>query len=89
QAAQRANLPIKGHTEQLTHSGGSALAAKMGALSVDHIEYLNDDDIDLLARHGTIRRAAVAERPFGNSLRGVGWRVFREPERSGLDVREH
>ncbi|SCM78314.1 hypothetical protein KL86PLE_70097 [uncultured Pleomorphomonas sp.] len=30
-----------------------------------------------------------AQRPFGNSLRGVGWRGFREPERSELPVREH
>jgi imidazolonepropionase len=62
EAALRAGLPIKGHTEQLTHSGGSALAARMGARSVDHVEYLNEDDILELARHGTV--AMLLPLPF-------------------------
>lgn len=54
EAAQRHGLHIKGHTEQLSNLGGSALAAKMGALSVDHIEYLTDDDVAMLAENGTV-----------------------------------
>ncbi len=54
EAAQRHGLQIKGHTEQLSNLGGSALAAKMGALSVDHIEYLTDEDVGVLAENSTV-----------------------------------
>jgi imidazolonepropionase len=47
-------LGIKGHTEQLSHLGGSALAAKMGASSVDHVEYLTANDVAVLAENGTV-----------------------------------
>jgi imidazolonepropionase len=36
--AQRLNLPVKLHAEQLTDSHGASLAAKYGALSCDHLE---------------------------------------------------
>jgi len=48
------NLPIKAHVEQLSNSGGSALAAKYGALSVDHIEYLDESGIKALKQAGTV-----------------------------------
>ncbi|QUM77041.1 imidazolonepropionase [Moritella sp. 24] len=47
-------LNIKGHTEQLSNLGGSELAAKMGATSVDHIEYLDEQGVKALAEHGTV-----------------------------------
>ncbi|PKF49564.1 imidazolonepropionase [Enterovibrio nigricans] len=47
-------LAIKGHTEQLSDLGGSECAANMGALSVDHIEYINLKSIESLAANGTI-----------------------------------
>lgn len=53
-AARKHGLNIKGHTEQLSNLGGSALAAEMGALSVDHIEYLNEDGVKALASNGTV-----------------------------------
>ncbi|GFD78086.1 imidazolonepropionase [Tenacibaculum sp. KUL118] len=52
--AQQYGLPIKAHVEQLSDSKGAVLAAKYGALSVDHIEYLADSDIPLLAQNGTV-----------------------------------
>ncbi len=42
--AARLQLPVKLHAEQLSHLGGTALAASRGALSADHVEYANDDD---------------------------------------------
>ncbi|MEQ1689039.1 MAG: imidazolonepropionase [Sphingopyxis sp.] len=42
QAARAHGLPIKLHAEQLSNSGGAALAAHYGALSADHLEYLDD-----------------------------------------------
>jgi len=53
-AALSFGLGIKGHTEQLSHSGGSALAARMGASSVDHLEYLDETDVKALAESGTV-----------------------------------
>ena len=54
EAARDAGLPIKVHAEQLSNLGGAALAARMGALSADHLEYLTPADCDVLAEHGTI-----------------------------------
>jgi imidazolonepropionase len=53
-AAQRHGLPVKGHMEQLSNLGGSQLAARFNALSVDHIEYLAPAGVDAIARSGTV-----------------------------------
>ncbi|OLQ77745.1 imidazolonepropionase [Photobacterium proteolyticum] len=53
-AAKAHGLSIKGHTEQLSNLGGSALAASMGATSVDHIEYLDEDGVAALAANNTV-----------------------------------
>ncbi|MGB7995082.1 MAG: imidazolonepropionase, partial [Photobacterium halotolerans] len=53
-AAKAHGLMIKGHTEQLSNLGGSALAASMGATSVDHIEYLDEAGVEALAAHNTV-----------------------------------
>lgn len=42
------------HTEQLTHSGGTARAVGLGAQSVEHCVQVNDRDIDLLAKSKTV-----------------------------------
>lgn len=47
-------LAIKGHTEQLSNLGGSELAATMGATSVDHIEFIDEQGVKALAEHGTV-----------------------------------
>ncbi|UAA38326.1 imidazolonepropionase [Paraneptunicella aestuarii] len=52
--AKALGLAIKGHTEQLSAMGGSELAANMGALSVDHLEYLQESDIKAMSQQGTI-----------------------------------
>ncbi|HAS3654085.1 TPA: imidazolonepropionase [Vibrio cholerae] len=53
-AAQAHGLQIKGHTEQLSNLGGSALTARMGGLSVDHIEYLDKAGVKALAQSNTV-----------------------------------
>jgi imidazolonepropionase len=45
EAAKSHKLNIKAHAEQLSDSKGAKLAAKFGALSVDHIEYLAPCDV--------------------------------------------
>ena len=52
-AAKSLGLPVKLHAEQLSNLGGAALAARHGALSADHLEYLDEDGARALAAHGT------------------------------------
>ena len=51
-AAAELGLPVKLHAEQLTRCGGSLLAARHKALSVDHVEYANKEDVIALAAAG-------------------------------------
>jgi imidazolonepropionase len=53
-AARRAGLRVKLHAEQLSHSGGALLAARMGAVSADHLEHADDTDLRALAAAGTV-----------------------------------
>ncbi|WP_275287774.1 imidazolonepropionase [Halomonas elongata] len=54
EAAQAHGLPIKAHAEQLSNLGGSAMAARHGALSADHIEYLDDTGIAAMRDAGSV-----------------------------------
>ena len=54
QAAAQLGIPVKGHTEQLSHLGGSALVAQHHGWSVDHIEYLNETDVMVLKKSNTV-----------------------------------
>jgi imidazolonepropionase len=47
-------LGVKVHAEQLSHSGGAALAARVGAASADHLEHATDGDLRALAAAGTV-----------------------------------
>lgn len=53
-AAQSLNLPIKCHAEQLSNIGASKLAAEFGALSCDHLEFLDEEGVYALAKANTI-----------------------------------
>ena len=52
--AKELGLPVKLHAEQLSNLGGAALAAGYGALSADHIEYLDDAGVAAMAAAGTV-----------------------------------
>ncbi|MGV6849817.1 MAG: imidazolonepropionase [Marinibacterium sp.] len=52
--ARALDLPVKLHAEQLSHMGGTALAAQWGALSADHVEYATETDARALAAAGTV-----------------------------------
>jgi imidazolonepropionase len=47
-------LKIKVHADQLSDNGGAALAAEMGAVSAEHLEYISSDGIQALAESGTV-----------------------------------
>lgn len=52
--ARALGLPVKLHAEQLSNLGGAKLAASYGALSADHIEYLDEDGVKAMADAGTV-----------------------------------
>ena len=54
QAAIKHGLQVKGHTEQLSNSGGTALTAHYQGLSADHIEYLDEQGVKALAQSNTV-----------------------------------
>ncbi|MDH5246061.1 MAG: imidazolonepropionase [Betaproteobacteria bacterium] len=53
-AARVHGLPVKLHADQLSDTGGAALAAEFGALSADHLEYTSEAGVAAMARAGTI-----------------------------------
>lgn len=54
ETARGLGLPVKLHAEQLSRSGGAALAARFGALSADHLEYCDAEDARSMAAAGTV-----------------------------------
>ncbi len=54
EAAKAKGLAIKLHAEQLSNLHGAKLATEMGALSADHLEYLDEDGVIAMAKAGTV-----------------------------------
>ncbi len=54
QASLAHQIPVKLHADQLTDSGGAALAAEFGALSADHVEYSTETAIRAMAAAQTV-----------------------------------
>jgi imidazolonepropionase len=53
-AAKAHGLGIKLHADQLSDSGGAKLAAEFGAVSAEHLEYVNEHGVRALAAAGTV-----------------------------------
>ncbi|NOR44444.1 MAG: imidazolonepropionase [Candidatus Delongbacteria bacterium] len=53
-AAKINGLEVKIHADQLTCNGGSELAAELGALSSDHLEYISDKAIDDMIKNDVV-----------------------------------
>ncbi|NSW46382.1 MAG: imidazolonepropionase [Bacteroidales bacterium] len=53
-AGLKYGLRAKIHANELDHSGGIEVGVKYNALSVDHIEYTSDEDIQLLLQSDTM-----------------------------------
>lgn len=52
--AKKYGLKAKVHAEQLSHSGGIEAGVECDAISVDHLEFVNDNDIVLLKKSETM-----------------------------------
>lgn len=53
-AAQALGMRVKLHAEQLSNTGGAALAAEYGALSADHLEHADEAAVAAMAAAGTV-----------------------------------
>ncbi len=53
-AAQKLGLPVKIHAEQLSSLGGTRMASSFKALSADHIEFIEEEDVRAMAESGTV-----------------------------------
>jgi imidazolonepropionase len=54
QRAGELGLPVKLHAEQLSSLHGSSLAARYGALSADHLEFMDEADAQAMAAAGSV-----------------------------------
>jgi imidazolonepropionase len=52
-AAKAAGMGLRVHAEQLSHTGISAVAAKLGATSADHLDLADTNDLKAMAENGT------------------------------------
>jgi imidazolonepropionase len=52
--AQKLGLKLRAHTDQLSNMGATRRAADLGALSCDHLEYMDEADAAAMGRHGTV-----------------------------------
>jgi imidazolonepropionase len=53
EVGRRARLAVHLHADQLSDGGGAALAASLGALTADHLEYTSQEGVRALAEAGT------------------------------------
>ena len=54
EAARTAGLLLKIHTDQYSDLGGSALAAELGVVSADHLNYTPPESMQLMAEAGVV-----------------------------------
>ena len=90
-AARAHGLPVKLHAEQLSNLGGARVAARCGALSVDHLEYLDAAGVEAIAGSGTVATSPAGafyylnetRKPPVEALRAakvpIGWRATSIP----------
>ncbi len=53
-AGKEHGLEVRLHVDQLSHSGGTVLAASLGAVSADHVDHATAEDLAALAEAGTV-----------------------------------
>ncbi len=52
--AKALGFGLKIHAEQLSHLGGAQLAAELGAVSADHLDWCDENDLDALQQAGVV-----------------------------------
>jgi imidazolonepropionase len=54
ETAKSLGFKLKAHVDQFTNLGGSRLAIGMGAVSIDHLDTISDEEVKLLAGSDTV-----------------------------------
>jgi imidazolonepropionase len=52
--AAKLGLKLRAHTDQLSNMGATRRAAELGALSCDHLEYMDEADAQAMGKTGTV-----------------------------------
>jgi imidazolonepropionase len=52
--AKRLGFRLKAHVDEFTNLGGARLAIELGATSIDHLDAISDEEIQLLAASETV-----------------------------------
>lgn len=52
--AKALGLGLKAHAEQLSYTGAAAMAANLGAASLEHLEYLDHNDLQTIQQAGSV-----------------------------------
>ncbi|VAV95141.1 Imidazolonepropionase [hydrothermal vent metagenome] len=76
--ATELGLPIRLHAEQLSNSQGAQMAAEMGALSCDHLEYLDEAGAMAMAKAGTVAVLLPGAFYFLNETQKPPVQILRE-----------
>ncbi len=71
---------IKIHAEQLSHMGAAKLAAGLGALSADHLEFLERPGVEAMAEHQTVATLLPGAYYFLNEIQRPPVALLRELE---------
>lgn len=80
--AKTHGLGLKVHAEQLSAGGGAMLAAELGAVSAEHLEYASDAAIEALAAAGTV----AVSLPLASLYLGEPYLPARKMLAAGLRV---
>ncbi|MCL4114825.1 UNVERIFIED_CONTAM: hypothetical protein GTU68_043705 [Idotea baltica] len=81
-AGNKFGMKAKVHANQLSSSGGIEMGVKNGAISVDHLEHVNDAEVELLRNSGTMPTLLPSASFFIN----VGYPPARKLIDAGLPV---
>lgn len=52
--AKKLGFALKAHVDEFTNLGGSRLAIELGAVSIDHLDTISDEEVKLLAQSETV-----------------------------------
>ena len=82
QTARDLGLGLKVHADQLSAGGGAELAAELGAVSAEHLEFISDAGIEALAAAGTV----AVSLPIASLYVGAGHLPARRLIEAGVAV---
>lgn len=74
--AQELGLAVRVHAEQLSRSGGAALAAELGARAAGHLEHVAAEDIAALAKAGVVCEVLALAQVFLRGQRATPGRAL-------------